>query len=174
MHWIQPCFTPSNYASSTSIQSVKPVAQATYDPFHQPIIDKNEKVNINNIQEMQRAILDTYPTKFFNTFRSAVFHLNCGANVHATNDPQDFIIFHLIKTDINLAVGSKTHCEGIGAILTQLTPTSSPVILAPIYYCPTEISTISLSALKHYNQYIDVAVKIHKSLEFKRLVQELS
>lgn len=93
-------------------------------------------------------MLDSYPTEFFNTSRSAVFHINSGANIHATNDPQDCTIFYSIKSDINLAIGSKAKCEGIGAIITQLTPNSSPILLTPVYYCPTgQISTMSPSII---------------------------
>lgn len=70
------------------------VTQTNNDPFHQPIINTNDSVNINKIQDLQSTILDTYPTQFFNTSRYAVFHINSGANVHVTNDPQDFTIFY--------------------------------------------------------------------------------
>ena len=58
-----------------------------------------------------------------------------------------------MKIKINLAVGSKAKCEGIGTVLTQLTPTTPPIILAPLYNCPaSKMSKISPSALKYYNK----------------------
>lgn len=48
-----------------------------------------------------------------NTYRSTVFHVDIGANVHATNDIKDFVIFYHIKSDITLAVGSTAQCAGI-------------------------------------------------------------
>ena len=79
----------------------------TYDPFQHPIINDKGQVNIGNFTELQRTVLDSYPHTFFCQHRTAIFHLDSGANVHATNNRNDFIIFHEIKTDIHLAVGSK-------------------------------------------------------------------
>ena len=138
-----------------------------YDPFHRPIIEQNGQVNIENVKDMQTIVLDTYPSTFFKPYRSAVFHVDSGASIHTSNDKRDFIIFHPIKMNINLAVGLKAQCEGIGAIFIKLTPTIPPILLTPVYYClASNISTISPSALKYYNNYIDVTIKIHKSLEF--------
>ena len=92
--------------------------------------------------------------------------------MHTTNNKQDFIVFHPITTKINMTVGSKAQCEGIDAVLIQLTPTTTPVILAPVYYCPADkISTISPFALKYYNKYIDVTIRVHKSLKSQQLEQ---
>ncbi len=109
---------------------------ATYDPFLHPVVTTQGQVNIHNINEVQRSILVSYPPSFFRQHRTAVFQLDSSANDHATNNCQDFIVFHKIQTDIHLAVGSVAQCEGIGAILTKLTPDTNPVLLAPVYYCP--------------------------------------
>lgn len=78
-----------------------------------------------------------------------------------------YIIFHNVQTDIHLAAGSAAQCEGIGAILTQLTHTTNPIIIAPVYYCPTaKIGTLSPLALKHYNSYDSVTIQVHDSLHF--------
>lgn len=37
----------------------------TYDPFLHPVINTQGQVNINNINELQHTILDSYPTSFF-------------------------------------------------------------------------------------------------------------
>ena len=139
------------------------------------IINPNGSINTNNMQTLQHTKLDSYPTELLKTSRSAVFHIDSGANIHATNNIQDFSIYYPIQSDINLAVGSKAKCEGLGAIITRLTPTSSPVLLAPVYYCPSgQISTILPSALKYYNKYTDITVNINKSLDFKRYSNEPS
>ena len=163
-----------NKSTKSEAKDMKTTSQLVkYEPFHRPVIDDNSKVDVTNIKEMQKTILDNYPNSFFSTYRTAVFHVHSGAKVHTTNDKRDFIVFHPIKTKINLAVGSKAECEGIGAVLTRLNPTAPPVILAPVYYCPHgKISTISPSALKYYNSYIDVTIRIIKSLEYQRLQQE--
>ena len=63
------------------------------------------------------------------------------------------IITHMIKIKINLAVGSKAKCEGIGTVQTQLTPNTPPVLLAPVFNCPaSKITTVSPSTLKYYNK----------------------
>ena len=144
-----------------------------YDPFLHPVVTNQGQVNIHNVNELQRSVLDSYPPTFFRQHRTAVFHLDSGANVHATNNRQDFIVFHEIKTDIHLAVGSVAQCEGIGAIITKLTPDTNPVLLAPVYYCPTaKLSTLSPSALKHYNSYDSVTIQVHESLHFRRSEQD--
>ncbi len=147
----------------------------TQDPFHHPIINGQGQVNINNFTELQQTILDSYPQSFFCEHCTAIFHLDSGANVHATNNRNDFIIFHKIKTDIHLAVGSKAQCDGTGAILTQLTPTTSPILLSPVYYCPNaKLSTLSPSALKQYNQFPRITIGIYKSINFIRTHQDAS
>ena len=75
-------------------------------PFLHPTITTNRQVNINNIIEMQRTILNSYRNKFFSIHRTSVFHLDSEANIHATNNKQDFINFHPIKCNTHLAVGS--------------------------------------------------------------------
>ncbi len=85
-----------------------------------------------------------------------------------TNNKKDFIFYHLIQSNIHLDVGSTAQCEGIGAVLTRLTPTTTPILLAPVYFYPSaKISTLSPSALKHYNTFIDLTIKVHDLLDFK-------
>ena len=164
-----------NQTNTTKFHPVPLPSSPNIDPFHWPILGPNGQVNIGNVQEIQNNILDTYPNTFFKPYISAIFHVDSGANVHATNDKRDFLIFHPIKTTINLAVGSKACCEGIGTILTKLTPHAPPIILAPVYYCPNgTISTISPSAIKLYNQYLNVTIQIHKSLDFQWIDHEPS
>ncbi len=68
-------------------------------------------------------------------------------------------LFFIQKTDLHLAVGSEAQCEGIGAAITRLTPNIPPILLTPVYYCQSaKISTLSPSALKHYNRYYDVTI----------------
>ena len=140
-----------------------------YDPFTQPIIRSNGTVNIDNISTLQRTIFDAYPTAFYRTFRYATYHLDSGANVHATNNKKDLFVYFPIKSNVQLAVGSTAQCDGIGAILTQLTPSSTPILLAPVYYCPAaKISTLSPSALKHYNNFHSITIKVHETINFQR------
>lgn len=90
-----------------------------------------------------------------------------------TKNKNEFIIFQLIRSKINLAVGSAARCKGIGAVITKLTPTKPPILFTPVYYCLTaKISTISQAAIKFYNKYIDVTIKINKSLIFQQSIQD--
>ena len=112
-----------------------------------PVINKDGHINTNTIDSLQQAIL-TSPSVSFHKHRTAIFHLDSGANVHATNNYDDFIMFHKIESEIHLAAGSTAHCKGVGAILTQLTPSTEPIIIAPVYYCPTaKLNTLFLPPL---------------------------
>ena len=73
--------------------------------IHKPLITRNGTVNVHAIHDMQTNLLDSYPIHTMRTYRSAVFHVNSGANAHATNDINDFVVFYPIKSDITLAVG---------------------------------------------------------------------
>ena len=93
-----------------------------YAPQLPPVINKNGHINTNTIDSLQQAILNTSHTvSTFHRHRTAIFHLDSGANVHATNNYDDFIMFHKIESEIHLAAGSTAQCKGVGAILTQLT-----------------------------------------------------
>ena len=84
--------------------------------FH-TIIDNKGNVMPKYPQYYQATYLNKYPSKTYTTYRQAIFHIDSGANVHASNDKSDFIIFHPTKYTINLAAGTKAVSEGIGAIL---------------------------------------------------------
>ena len=82
-----------------------------------PVIGTNGHVNIDTIDLLQRSLLTTHPHASFRTHRTAIFHLDSGANVHTTNNYSDFILFNKIDSEIHLAAGSTAQCKGIGAIL---------------------------------------------------------
>ena len=118
-------------ASVTMINSSRPSPSThstfSYDPFLQPIINTDGSVEVQYLTEFQNTILNTYPVTLYTSIRHAIYHLDSGANVHASNSRDDFIIFHPIKTNIQLAVGSKAQCQGIGANSPQ--HQSVPVLL---------------------------------------------
>ena len=166
---------PTNEDSASSTIASLSTQLPTHDPFLHPVIDTKGIVNIDNITTLQTTTLDSYPNSFYRPYRNAIFHLDSGANVHATNNPKDFIIFQQIKSNIHLAVGSTAQCEGVGAIITQLTPNTKPVLLAPVYYCPTaKLSTLSPSALKHYNHFHQVTIQVHDSFNFIKTENDIS
>ena len=92
-----------NIQKSTHVQSTLNQSDTL---IHKPLITRNGTVDVRAIHDMQTNILDSYPIQTMRTYRSAVFHVDSGANVHATNDINDFVIFYPIKSDITLAVGS--------------------------------------------------------------------
>ena len=126
----------------------------THDPFLQPIINAKGQVNIHNVSEIQNTISDTDPTSFFQIHCTAIFHVDSGANVHASTNHKDFIVSHPTKSNIHLAVGSTAQCNGIGTIMIRLSLTPPPIIITPVYFYPTaKVSTLSPSALKLNNKF---------------------
>ena len=123
----------------------------------------------------QDTFLDKYPNDKFTPHRQAIFHIDSGANVHATNTRTDFLVFHPIQSVINLAVGSKAICKGFGAMLIQLASTDPPILFAPVYYCPTaKVSTLSPGAIKIYNGYKDMNLRLLKELEYRKTLDSES
>ena len=117
------------------------------------------------LQQIHGNMINTGTAPSFKKHRHAIYHIDSGANVHATNNKSDFITFHPIQTHLDLAAGSHTTCQGVGAILLQLSPHQSPILLAPVYYCPqAKVSTLSPSALKLYNKFSSITINVHNSL----------
>ena len=158
---------PTINALQTEIQDKLPIMTSKSSLFH-TIIDNKGNVLPKYLQYYQTTYLNKYPSTTYTTYRQAIFHIDSGANVHASNDKSDFIIFHPTKNTINLAAGTKAISEGIGAILLQLSLNEKPIIIAPVYYCPTaKVSTLSPGAIKTYNGYYDVNLRIFKALEYR-------
>lgn len=101
------------------------------------IITNKGNVMPKYLNYYQDTFLDKYPNDKFTPHRQAIFHIDSGANVHATNTRTDFLVFHPIQSVINLAVGSKAICKGFGAMLIQLASTDPPILLASLLlpYC---------------------------------------
>ncbi len=134
----------------------------------QTMINPNGTVMSKYLHYFQHTYLDHYSPDKYTEHRQALYHVDSGANVHATNIKSDFIVFHSTKNTINLAAGTKAVSEGIGAILIRLNKTYSPIVLAPVYYCPTaKVSTLSPGAILTYNGYHDVNLRILKALEYQ-------
>ena len=80
--------------------------------FYHSKIQTNGQVNIQILRTIQHSIVNTHRNDFFSTCCTAIFHLDSGATVHATNNKNDFVIYHTIKSNTHLAVGSTAQCEG--------------------------------------------------------------
>lgn len=53
--------------------------------------------------------------------------------------------------------------------MIQLTPTTAPVIIAPVYFCPTaKLSTLLPSVLRHYNQFAEIIIQVHDIIQFHK------
>ncbi len=83
-----------------SIQSIKSMMSSSHNPFIQPIINDNGTVAIHNLNDFQRTILNTYPHTFFKQYRQSIYHLDSGANVHASNRKEGFVVFYEMKNEI--------------------------------------------------------------------------
>ena len=133
------------------------------------IINNTGTVMPKYLTYYQETFLNKYTSNKYKQHRQALYHIDSGANVHATNLRSDFLVFHPTQQTINLAAGSKALCEGFGAILIKLNTKDPPIILAPVFYCPTaKVSTLSPGAIKVYNGYDDIYLRTHKALEYKK------
>ena len=123
------------------------------NPLNLQILTNNGEVNINELHALQEDLILNTTLIYFQTYRNQYFHIDTGANVHATTKPHDFFIFHEDKRSINIAAGQTAYTEGYGVILLQLIPDHPPLPLAPVYYCPTaKTGTLSPQCLKLYNK----------------------
>ena len=104
----------------------------------------------------QMTLLNKQAKNNFHTHGQAIFHVDSGTNVHATNTRSDFIVLYPIKSSTILAVSSTAICEGFGAAIITPRELEPPIIIAPVYYSPTaKLSTLSPATLKTYNGFHD-------------------
>ena len=108
------------------------------------ILTTNGEVNLHELHALQDQLIKPTLIGHFTPYRHQQFHVDTGANVHATTDKRDFLIYYLHKKTINIAAGQKAQSEGFVVVMVQLSHTHSPIPLAPVYYCPTA-STGTLS-----------------------------
>ena len=122
------------------------------NPLSNKILNNNGEVNTHDLHELQDQLLHPTPHEFFTPYRHQNFHVDTSANVHATNNKNDFLIFYPIKKTINIAAGQKTQSAGFGIVMVKLIPNHPPIPLAPVYYCPTATTgTLSPQCLELYN-----------------------
>ena len=102
--------------------------------------------------------------------RHAIFEIDHEHNFHISNNPENFIIFHHLHTNIIYDQGSLIQTLGIGTIITYQSPTALPIILANVYYCPTiTVSKLSISALQHNNPHYTIHIPSNISLDFQNI-----
>ena len=125
---------------------------ATLTKFPTNLIDKQGKVNITDFLAFQENLVTPSLQKCFSPKRYQYFHVDGGANVHATNDKNDFIIYYPHQSTLDLAAGNKTTTFGFGVILVRVSPSLPPIPLAPVFYCPeAPHATLSPPALRLFN-----------------------
>ena len=154
---------------------VTPITKSTNsstNPLNLQILTNNGEVNINELHALQEDLILNTTLKYFQTYRNQYFHIDTGANVHATTKRNDFFIFHEDKRSINIAAGQTAYTEGYGVILLQLIPDHPPLPLAPVYYCPAaKTGTLSPQCFKLYNKCHDTTHKLFEYLSFTCPIQ---
>ena len=137
------------------------------NPFSFEVLTTNGEVNITELKALQTDLIQATSIEFFTQHRKQYFHVDTGANVHATNNKSDFLIFHPQKRSINIAAGQIAQSEGYGVVMVQLIPNQQPIPLAPVYYCPqASTGTLSPQCLKLYNNCQHPTHKLLDSLSF--------
>ncbi len=137
------------------------------NPFSFEVLTTNGEVNITELKALQTDLIQATSIEFFTQHRKQYFHVDTGANVHATNNKSDFLIFHPQKRSINIAAGQIAQSEGYGVVMVQLIPNQQPIPLAPVYYCrQASTGTLSPQCLKLYNNCQHPTHKLLDSLSF--------
>ena len=135
------------------------------NPFTIDVITDNGEVNLVELHTLQDQLLQPTPINYFKPYRHQYFHIDTGANVHATTDKRDFLIYYHHRRSINIAAGQSTQSEGYGVVMVQLSPTHAPIPLAPVYYCPKATTGIlSPQCLQLYNRCQAPTHKLFKYL----------
>ncbi len=140
----------SKYNSRSTLTS------PTYDICQLPtdILNSKGEVNTPTLDNFQSNIINLHSPTHFKVFRKQCFHIDTGANVHATTNKNDFLLFYEHKKFINIAAGQKTESEGYGVLLVDLIPNHPPTVIAPVYYCPQATTgTLSPQCLHLYNHF---------------------
>ena len=78
-----------------------PIISSNSSLLHSVINHKGNAV-AKYLTYYQNNFLDSYPTDRFTHHWQALFHIDSGANVHATNIRSDFLLFHPIRSTINI------------------------------------------------------------------------
>ena len=137
------------------------------NPLSNKILNDNGEVNTHDLHELQDQLFHPTPHEFFTPYRHQNFHVDTGANVHATNTKNDFLIFYPNKKTINIAAGQQTQSTRFGVVMVTLIPNHPPIPLAPVYYCPTATTgTLSPRCLELYNKCKTPTHKLFRYLSF--------
>ena len=140
--------TPVIHTMHRSIQTTAPshppISNIAINPLSIDVLTNNGEVNTTELQALQTELIHATPLQYFTPHRQQYFHVDTGANVHATTDKTDFLIFYPHKRYINIVAGQIAQSEGFGFVMVQLISNKPPLPLAPVYYCP-QASTGTLS-----------------------------
>ena len=115
-----------------------------FNPLPINILTQEGTVNITELHMFQDQLVLPTPTAYFTPHHNQYIRIDSGANVHATTNKSDFLILYHQQKTINIAAGQVTQSKGFGVVMVQLIPNHPPLLLAPVYYCPT-VSTGTLS-----------------------------
>ena len=142
-----------NLNKSTTNEDTNTIQSKTINPLSIDILTNNGEVNTNDLHELQEHLLQPTPLKYFTIHHRQHFHVDTGANVHATTKKSDFLIYYPHKKSINIAAGHMAQSEGFGVVMVLIVPNQPPLPLALVYYCPNATTgTLSPQCLLLYNK----------------------
>ena len=145
--------------------SIKSVNLDTLTPLPTDLIDQQGKVNFKALSTLQTTLITPTSQKYFIPTRNQYFHVDGGANVHATNNKDDFMIYYPYRSTLDLAAGNRTSTIGFGVMLVRVAPNLPPIPLAPVFYCPdAPHTTLSPPALRLFNKCSPVLIDSLTSL----------
>ena len=161
----------------SSIHKVQPsihsVAINTLTTLPTDLIDPQGKVNVVALSTLQITLINPASQKCFTPTRYQYFHIGGGANVHATNKKDDFMLYYPYRSTLDLEVGNKTSTMGFGVMLVRFSPNLPPVPLAPVFYCQdAPNATLSPPALRLFNKYTSVLLDSLTSLSITFLTNK--
>ena len=161
IHMIQKVINPRTTTTNTT--DITPI-----NPLSTHILNPNGEVNLPELHTLQDQLIHPTPLKHFRTYRHQYFHIDTGANVHATTDKRDFLVFYPQRKSINIAAGQTTESEGFGVVMVQLKPDKPPLPFAPVYYCPhATTGTLSPQCLHLYNKCKHPTHRLFEHLSMK-------
>ena len=138
--------------SSSNTKSTTKTNRNHINPLSVEILNNNAEVNVPELHALQDSLLSHSSIKLFTPHRQQSFHVDTGANVHATTNKKDFLVFYQQQKSINIAAGQVAQSEGYGVVMVQIIPNQPPIPLAPVYFCPNaSTGTLSPQCLQLYN-----------------------
>ena len=124
---------------------------------------------INMIQQDSYPESTHFEPNFYlrNTYGQTLYHLSDITPVHTSNNCNDFVTLFKHEGTLHQHDQLPLKCKGIGTILIKTPISSHPLIITPVYYCPSATTgELSFKTLKQYNPYYTIKIQPEKSVDF--------